>query len=126
MVTSGSGPVDGDVRVLDPGAARALSEMLGGDREAVTELVDTFLDDAPKRLAELRQGDAALAGRAAHTLKSNALTFGAIDLASLCRRLEEAARAGALHGQRDTIGQVEAEWPRVRDALVALRDGGRA
>lgn len=106
---------------LDPSATRALSELLAGDQEALAELVDAFLEEAPKQLAELRASDAAVAGRAAHTLKSNALTFGAVELASLCRRLEEAARAGTLDGQRDTIDRVEAEWPRVRSALVALR-----
>ena len=40
--------------MLDPDALRALSELLGGDREALAELVDAFLDEAPERLAELR------------------------------------------------------------------------
>jgi len=113
--------------VLDPDALRALSELLGGDREALAELVDAFLDEAPERLAELRggadRGDTGLAGRAAHTLKSNGMTFGAVELASLCRRLEVAARAGELGANRDLIDRVDAEWARVRHALTALRGG---
>jgi HPt (histidine-containing phosphotransfer) domain-containing protein len=84
--------MDKHVHALDPKAGRALEELLGGDREALADLVDGFVDEAPARLAELRRGadpgDPALAGLAAHTLKSNGLTFGAVELASLCRRLE--------------------------------------
>ena len=48
----------------------------------VTELVGTFLEEAPGMLAELRSAHAAGAAerfrRAAHSLKSNGLTFGAV------------------------------------------------
>jgi HPt (histidine-containing phosphotransfer) domain-containing protein len=121
------GQADNHVHALDPDAVRALSELLGGDREALAELVDAFVDEAPRRLAELRQGadqgDAALAGRAAHTLKSNGLTFGAVEFASLCRRLEVAARKNDLAESHDLIDRVDVEWTRVRRALTALREG---
>jgi HPt (histidine-containing phosphotransfer) domain-containing protein len=60
--------------------------------EFVGELIDTFLEEAPAMLAELR--DSLVAGRAdafrraAHSLKSNASTFGALALAALARELE--------------------------------------
>jgi HPt (histidine-containing phosphotransfer) domain-containing protein len=126
--TGTGGHLDNDVRALDPVAVRALYELLGGDREALVELVDSFVDEAPERLAELRrgaeQGDAALLGRAAHTLKSDGSTFGAVELASLCRRLEVAARANELAGSADLVDRVEAQWALVRHALADLRDGG--
>ena len=103
--------------------------MLGGDREALAEIVDAFVDEAPGRLAELRrgaeQGDATLAGRAAHTLKSNGMTFGAVELASLCRRLEAAARADDLAGSAELIDRVDEQWALVQRELVALRDGAQ-
>jgi HPt (histidine-containing phosphotransfer) domain-containing protein len=120
------GRLDNDVHRLDRGAVSALADLLDGDREALAEVVDAFLSEAPARLAELRQGategDAALAGRAAHTLKSNAATFGALDFAALCRRLEEAARAGEI--ERGSIDRLDEQWPHLRDALIALRDDG--
>jgi HPt (histidine-containing phosphotransfer) domain-containing protein len=113
---------------IDPGAVRALYDLLGEDREALAELVDAFADDAPASLADLRrgaaEGDAPLAARAAHTLKSNASTFGAGELASLCRRLEAAARADELTGSAELIDRVDAELTVVRRELTALRDGG--
>jgi histidine phosphotransfer protein HptB len=125
--TRTGGHADIDVRALDPVAVRALYELLGGDREALTELVDAFLEEAPQTLAELRRGgdqrDAALVGRAAHTLKSNGSTFGAVELTSLCRRLEAAARADELADAADLIDRVELQWALVRHELTAIRDG---
>jgi hypothetical protein len=39
---------------LDPVAVRALYELLGGDREALVELADSIVDEAPQTLAEIR------------------------------------------------------------------------
>lgn len=60
--------------------------------EFVVELVDTFLEEAPGLLAEMQQaladGDLPKLKRAAHSLKSNASTFGALPLAALARAVE--------------------------------------
>ena len=53
----------------------------------------------------MAKGDAEEVRRAAHTLKSNAATFGAGDLAEWSRELEAAAREGDL---ADANGKVEA------------------
>ncbi|SDW77811.1 Hpt domain-containing protein [Ruegeria halocynthiae] len=62
-----------------------------GDKFAV-ELVSTFLDEAPGMMADLTTalagGDADGYRRAAHSLKSNAATFGACSLAELARKIE--------------------------------------
>ena len=59
---------------LDTDALDALTRMLGSDADLVREMIDDFVEEVPARLAEVRQGidasDAAVAGRAAHTLKS--------------------------------------------------------
>jgi HPt (histidine-containing phosphotransfer) domain-containing protein len=107
---------------------RGLYDLVGQDRDALAEIVDAFLDEAPSRLAELRrgvdQGDAALAGRAAHTLKSNGSTFGAGELVSLCREMEAAARETALADVTDLIDRIERQWKLVRRDLAALSDRG--
>ncbi|MBN8507994.1 MAG: Hpt domain-containing protein [Burkholderiales bacterium] len=60
--------------------------------EFVVELVDTFLEEAPQMLAELRAAFSAGAAdrfrRAAHSLKTNAQTFGAAALGAKARELE--------------------------------------
>jgi HPt (histidine-containing phosphotransfer) domain-containing protein len=108
-----------DVHSLDPATIRALTDMIGGDREVLAELVDELLEEAPRRLAEMRSPDAALAGRAAHTLKSNALTFGGAELASACRELEVTAREGELDTALADLA--DGAWARVRPELIRLR-----
>ena len=59
------------------------------------ELVDTFLEEAPRMLDELRAAlaakDADRFRRAAHSLKSNSNTFGALKLGAMARDLELSA-----------------------------------
>jgi HPt (histidine-containing phosphotransfer) domain-containing protein len=93
--------------------------------EFVAELVDTFLEEAPRMLEELRSAAAAgrpdLLRRAAHSLKSNANTFGAAGLGSMARRLElEGLPAGAEETALAALGE---EYARVAARLRELRDG---
>ncbi|MDQ4081457.1 MAG: PAS domain S-box protein [Actinomycetota bacterium] len=105
---------------------RALDELKAsvGDAAFVAELIDTFLAEAPGLLATLRSAlereDAAEVRRVAHTLKSNARTFGATALADVCQELESRAKAG-LAGTQDLVGQVEEGFPRVQAALERRR-----
>jgi HPt (histidine-containing phosphotransfer) domain-containing protein len=113
---SQSDPVDRTV--LD-----GLLDSLGGDKEFLTELLQTYLEDSPRLLAAMRT--ALLAGnaedfrRAAHTLKSNSASFGAMTLSRLARALEELGKAGTLASAAADLAQAEAEYARVRAALEA-------
>jgi HPt (histidine-containing phosphotransfer) domain-containing protein len=75
---------------IDRTVLRELQDTAGAD--FVGELVGTFFEEAPTMLAELRAARTAGAAdrfrRAAHSLKSNSLTFGATALAELARDLE--------------------------------------
>jgi histidine phosphotransfer protein HptB len=79
-----------DAPAIDRATFAELQDAAGA--EFVTELVDTFLEDAPALLAELRSARAATDAdrfrRAAHSLKSNSHTFGAAALGALARELE--------------------------------------
>ncbi len=107
---------------IDPATFAALGEMTGA--EFVTELVDTFLEEAPRMLAALHAAyaarDAESFRRAAHSLKSNSNTFGAV-------RLGEAAKALELDGLDATkpaaLAALDAEYARAAAALKALCDG---
>jgi HPt (histidine-containing phosphotransfer) domain-containing protein len=108
--------------VLDPAALERLRESIGED--FLSELVGTFVDEAPAQLATLRtalaRGDSGEARRAAHTLKSNGATFGAASFSGLCRDLEERAKSGELTGADELVGRAESEYARVEAALLAL------
>ena len=107
-------------------AALAQLEETVGDREFVAELIGDFLDGLPAQLAALREasseGDAEELHRVAHTLKSNAATFGAEGLAEACRELEQAARGSEPAEARELVARVEAETARAEPALAAARD----
>lgn len=74
------------------------------DPELIRDLIHTYLEDAPKLLADLRRAaareDADGLRRAAHTLKSSSVMFGAEVLSEHCRELEEMARAGQTGADR--------------------------
>jgi HPt (histidine-containing phosphotransfer) domain-containing protein len=111
---------------LDTRTLHELCANVGDDPAFVAELIDEFVEEAPRLLQSLREatttGEAETARRAAHTLKGNARTFGAEGLASLCLEAETAAAAGDLDSVRQRLDSVEAEWARVREALVSARD----
>ena len=96
-----------------------LQEAVGA--EFVTELVGTFLEEAPAMLAVLHSSHAAGAAdpfrRAAHSLKSNSQTFGAMKLAEAARALELGGLAAA---DAQALGQLQALYSRSAQALQAL------
>ena len=93
--------------------------------EFVAELIDTFFEEAPTLLAELRAAhaadDANRFRRAAHSIKSNSLTFGATALAELARGLE----LGGLPAQpaAPALDALDAAYARAARALNDQRDG---
>ena len=95
--------------------------------EFVAELVDTFIEEAPGMLAELRDacanGDAERFRRAAHSLKSNGNTFGALALAAQARELELKGLDAKSARDAAALAALEAEFARAAAALKALRNG---
>ena len=85
------------------------------------ELIDEFLSDAPELIDGIRrgliEGDDALVQRSAHSLKSNASTFGALALADRCRGLETKAERGDLDAAAVDTAEIEAEFARVAEVL---------
>jgi HPt (histidine-containing phosphotransfer) domain-containing protein len=110
--------------VLDPTALERLRKTVGGDAAVLAELIDSFLEDAPKLLTTLRQasekGDAAGVRLAAHSLKSNAADFGAMHFSNLCKELEQLGKAGTVDDAIALVERVEVEYEKVRVALEAL------
>ena len=91
----------------------------------IMELVDTFLTEAPLILDELRRAlatrDADVFRRAAHSLKSNANTFGAHALGAMARDLELTGLASVLKADGRPLETLAQEYARVAAALTELR-----
>jgi HPt (histidine-containing phosphotransfer) domain-containing protein len=106
---------------IDLAVFRELQDTAGA--EFVTELVDTFLDEGPVMLAELRVARAAADGdrfrRAAHSLKSNSMTFGATTLGALARALELKGLDAAPAADEAAIAAIEVAYA---DAAAMLQE----
>jgi HPt (histidine-containing phosphotransfer) domain-containing protein len=105
---------------IDPVTFAELQAAAGED--FVKELIATFLEEAPAMLAALRSAlearNADAFRRAAHSLKSNSHTFGALALGALARELElKGLPADAL-----PLDALAAEYARAAAALAELRD----
>jgi CheY-like chemotaxis protein/HPt (histidine-containing phosphotransfer) domain-containing protein len=104
-----------------------LWNMVGGDTEVLSELVNTFLEDAPRLLGDLRlavdNGDAATVRLNAHSLKANGADFGALTFSELCRQMEMMGKSGQLDGAESLLARIEAEYEQVEAALGTLVSG---
>ena len=101
---------------IDAGTLADLQASTGAD--FVAELIETFAEEAPQLLLELRTAQAEGAGerfrRASHALKSNGNTFGALRFAEMARALE-------IGGLPVDAGPVEALADEFQHALAMLR-----
>jgi histidine phosphotransfer protein HptB len=90
----------------------------------VHELIDTFLAEAPAMFEDLRSAlaanDAARFKRAAHSLKSNSNTFGALTLGVMAKNLELGGLASARE-PGDPLDALAREYARVEAAMKELR-----
>ena len=106
---------------IDAATFAELQATTGAD--FVVELVDTFAEEAPQMLAEIRAAhataDAERFRRASHSLKSNSNTFGAVRLAEMARTLE-------LGGLPADAGPLDAVARELEAAVVALKSVARA
>jgi HPt (histidine-containing phosphotransfer) domain-containing protein len=108
---------------IDRATFEALKQTTGA--EFALELVGTFLQEAPSILDDLRRALAAKDvdkfRRAAHSLKSNSNTFGALTLGALSRELELAGVAKVSESGTQPLDMLAQEYSRVAAALTELR-----
>ena len=109
--------------VIDAATFEALKKTTGA--EFVLELVDTFLQEGPVMLEDLRRAlaakDAEKFRRTAHSLKSNSNTFGALTLGAMARELELTSASKVSAGNAAPVDALADEYSRVAAALSALR-----
>jgi len=109
---------------IDRATFQALQQTAG--EEFVGELVDTFLEEAPAMMAELSaalaSGNADGFRRAAHSLKSNSLTFGALTLGAMARDLELGGMDRVRAANAEPLDALAAEYARVAAALAGMRN----
>jgi HPt (histidine-containing phosphotransfer) domain-containing protein len=81
-----------------------------GAEQALYSIIDTFVRQAPDRLAALATAVTSGTGpdiaKAAHVYRGAAATIGARELAELLERVETTAHAGSIDEARDTFEDV--------------------
>jgi HPt (histidine-containing phosphotransfer) domain-containing protein len=108
--------------MIDTATFNELKQMSGTD--FINELIDAFLDDAPTMIQNmytaLDKKDVESFRRNAHSLKSNANTFGATELGILAKELEFMAKENNLEiGNRlEILNEV---FSKVADELKGMR-----
>jgi len=111
--------------VIDLNVYHALIEVVGED--FMGEMVDAFLEEGAQLVTDLGKGlanhDIDLFRRAAHSMKSNAATFGATKLSDLSEELEEMARQGQLEGGAEKLEPISAAFSNAGHALKELKIG---
>lgn len=103
---------------LHPSQLQELRELLDED---FVPLLETYLQDCRLRLAALRQafhnGDNQAGYDAVHALKGASANIGAVRLAELCLKLQNACRAGHLGDNQVLIDLIADEQARVSTQL---------
>lgn len=113
----------GDIMpVIDQATFEELKQMSGED--FINELIDAFLDDAPNMLSNMKSAleatDVEAFRRNAHSLKSNANTFGAPELGELAKELEFMAKENNLDiGNRLEV--LNEAYDKVAEELKGMR-----
>ena len=95
--------------------------------EFITDIIDTFLNDAPKQFAELDQSlsenDSVTFRRAAHTLKSGCKTVGAPSLAEKFQALEDIGDKGDLSTVDSTLLECKTLFEVLKTELYTKKMG---
>jgi HPt (histidine-containing phosphotransfer) domain-containing protein len=114
---------NGDIMpIIDKTTFDELKQMSGED--FINELIDAFLEDAPNMISAMQTAldakDVESFRRNAHSMKSNANTFGATELAVLAKELEIMGKENNLDiGNR--LDVLKEEYEKVAEELKGMR-----
>jgi HPt (histidine-containing phosphotransfer) domain-containing protein len=114
-----------DLSPIDPEAINNLRELNPGDGgEFLREIVNIYIEDTPKRIADLKSsmaaGDVSTFTRSAHTIKGSSSNVGAFVLKGVAERMESLSRREGLKGMATLVADCEAEFAKAADALRKL------
>ena len=108
---------------IDMTTFQTLKEVSGED--FIGELINTFLEDAPRLISEMKSAlsasDADAFRRAAHSFKSNSATFGANRLSELARELEMIGKENKLGEAGGRLTALEQTYQSAAKELTGLK-----
>ena len=105
----------------------ALLERVEGDQELLAEIINLFVDDAPRLLEAMRgalqQGDMAVLERLAHSMKGAAGNLSANLTATAALQLEKNAKDSDAASAKGSLASLETAIERLLPALTDLCQG---
>jgi len=115
--------------VIDPVIIAGLRQLrMPGKSDALSDLIDLFLQEAPGRLEVIEKAitnpgvnSMALTINGAAALKGSAVNLGARNLAALCDEIEQSAKTGLLSDAAPLVDKAKHEFGRVREALARIK-----
>lgn len=107
--------------VIDETVLSELMDIMGAE---ISDLVQAYLEDAPKLIGAMRTAadheDVQGLIAPAHTLKSTSANLGALALSEMAKTVEHRARAGAIEGPQKRVSGIEQHFALVRQELTRL------
>jgi HPt (histidine-containing phosphotransfer) domain-containing protein len=101
----------------------SLCELIGGDKSALMELIETFLDESQTIIDEMKSSvpakDLDTLRRGAHSMKSSSQDFGAIELSELNATLESQCKNGWPANAEEQVSDISTHYQQAKDALIS-------
>jgi two-component system sensor histidine kinase/response regulator len=115
--------------VIDPVIIAGLRQLrVPGKPDALVELIDLFVQEAPVRLEAIEKAitrndvnSMAVTVNGAAALKGSAVNLGARSLAALCDEIEQSAKTGFLSDAAPLVEKATQEFARVQQALARIK-----
>jgi signal transduction histidine kinase/CheY-like chemotaxis protein/HPt (histidine-containing phosphotransfer) domain-containing protein len=100
------------------------------DGRFFNRIIDAYLTKSPVDIEQLSQGvtlsDAEIVRKAAHSFKSSSYNLGAHRLAEMCKTLEMMGQNKDIDQATSLFVSIGAEYQRVREALIKIKENNNA
>lgn len=98
-----------------------LRELIGGDTDALRELIETFLEEGREMVLEMNQSlegqNLDVLRRCAHSMKSSSQDFGALELSEMNAALESQCKNDWPPSASEQVSAIAIKFDAVSDAL---------
>jgi len=103
-----------------------LKEISDGDQDFINDVLNTFLDEMPKDIAQMNQAvadqDIVMIGRMAHKTKSTLQTLGLFELKELALKIEQLSKEtpkdpAILRLSQKFMGHIDQVYPNVKELV---------
>jgi HPt (histidine-containing phosphotransfer) domain-containing protein len=103
---------------------------LDGEPDLVIELIDLYLEDAPRRLSAMQESaahrDWQSVKREAHSLRGSSGSVGAVEVVQTCVEIEETVFRNPDPDPAELLSRLELDLQRVRRAFLIERERRRS